>query len=878
MKLSTRLGLALAIFSLVPSILLGVLTYVRGRDQILETQRSHLMLTSLSKESEYARWLETSVDKLVVLAQRPLVKEYTNALLSAGSEQQNGESYKQILLTDHLIPNLATESYEELNLIRAWDGVIIVSTNETQVGKIRWSDPFFLNALEQPYVDDFRFSIIENQMTLHISVPVRNQRGEVIAVLAGHMDLVVLDEIFYLAREFVIGEHSYLVTPTYTFVAGLPVENQQSVFNLARNPGTESCIDGNTGFGAYADHRGKPVISAFLWMDDYNLCVLTELEEEVALMPILELRNQVVLISLVTSLVLGIVGIFLAKTFTDPLQQLVDGANKIGAGDLSYRLLSKRTDELGTLANSFDLMTKNLEDSRREAEALYRQTRQLADELELRVMERTQALVDSEQRFRLALVSAPLPIMIHAEDGTVLMVNEAWTRASGYEAKDIPTLADWAKLAFQEIATPLPHQVYDVDEPVDEGEKVINTKDQKELLWMVRSASLGSDLDGKQVAITTAIDITQRKQFEQMILLERDLSDGLINSLPGVFYLFDQEGRFSRWNQNLLKVTEYSEKEFAFLHPVDLFRGDDVPRIQKAIASAFEEGQATIEAHFWTKNARAIPYLFTASRVHYEGEPRVIGTGFDITERVVAENNLKEAIRRLERSNKELEMFAYIASHDLQEPLRMVASYLQLLERRYREQLDEDAQVYINYAVDGANRMKVLINDLLDYSRINTKAMSAAQVDCERLIGGILDLLQVRMQEAQAQISHSTLPTVFGDEKQLRLVFQNLIDNAIKFRAEHPLTIRIEADIRGDFWEFSIQDNGIGIDPLYFDRIFVIFQRLHTRDKYEGTGIGLAISQRIIHRHGGRMWVKSKPKNGATFYFTLPIPRRNSDD
>jgi len=240
------------------------------------------------------------------------------------------------------------------------------------------------------------------------------------------------------------------------------------------------------------------------------------------------------------------------------------------------------------------------------------------------------------------------------------------------------------------------------------------------------------------------------------------------------------------------------------------------------------------------------------------------------SQRKKTEEKLKETLKDLERSNKELEQFAYVASHDLQEPLRMVTSYVQLLERRYKDKLDSDANEFIAYAVDGAGRMQSMINDLLDYSRVGTTGKTFEKTNCARVLGQAVVNLQGAIEESGAVIAKNKLPTIKADESQLIQLFQNLIDNAIKFRGKEPSRVHVAAKKKGKEWFFSVQDNGIGIDPQYAERIFVIFQRLHNRKKYSGTGIGLAICKRIAERHGGRIWVESEPGKGSTFFFTIP--------
>ena len=251
----------------------------------------------------------------------------------------------------------------------------------------------------------------------------------------------------------------------------------------------------------------------------------------------------------------------------------------------------------------------------------------------------------------------------------------------------------------------------------------------------------------------------------------------------------------------------------------------------------------------------------------------------DITELKRREEKLESTMNDLKRSNKELQQFAYVSSHDLQEPIRMVTLYSQLLEKRYKDRLDDDANDFIEFIVDGAYRMKHLIDDLLVYSRVTSQIKEFEYINLETVLSTVISNLYVTIQENNAKIIHDPLPTVSADPTQIGQVFQNLITNAIKFQGKNTPEIQISVQKQRYYkeWIFAVKDNGIGIERRHQERIFEVFKRLHTREEYPGTGIGLSIVKKIIKHHGGQIWVESEPGRGSTFYFTIPKKNFNSN-
>ncbi|TAN58830.1 MAG: PAS domain-containing sensor histidine kinase, partial [Magnetospirillum sp.] len=338
----------------------------------------------------------------------------------------------------------------------------------------------------------------------------------------------------------------------------------------------------------------------------------------------------------------------------------------------------------------------------------------------------------------------------------------------------------------------------------------------------------------------------------------------------------DAHGTIVSWNVGAERVYGYGEAEVVGHNVTELMPESYRERHVAGLRMSVENGQSGllgIPSMFEgvRRGGEVFPVELTLSRWEMDGVPFFTAILRDITERKAAEAELAERSAELERSNAELQQFAYVASHDLQEPLRTVTSFLQLLQRRYGEKLGAEADEYIGFAVDGARRMHRLITDLLVYSRVTTHGDSFLSVDMNTPLSTALTNLSGAIADADAQVGFDPLPTIEVDENQMVSLFQNLIGNAIKYRIEGVAPrIHIGVAAEGDGWIFSVEDNGIGIDAGQYERIFVIFQRLHQRGKYEGTGIGLAVAKKIVERHGGRIWVDSQPGEGSTFRFFLP--------
>jgi PAS domain S-box-containing protein len=526
----------------------------------------------------------------------------------------------------------------------------------------------------------------------------------------------------------------------------------------------------------------------------------------------------------------------------------------------------------------------------------------------------------------------PIPVFFKGRDGKYLGVNLAWEEFFGLSRHSIiggqvhdlypaaPGVAERHKLMDEQLWRNPGKQSYEIPLTMGDG-RVRHT---------IYYKATFSRTDGEVAGlIGTIVDITERKQAEQREAIEHAVtrhlasSESLSDAIRGILQVMCERLDWAcaaRWaldeEKNRLhccetwSIDDARIKAFLEASSREVFVPGSGGMIRKVLTTGesvwvadvtqkpdFMRGPLAREAGL--RGAFALPVLMgdrVLGAIEFFGrEARrpdpwlleiTVSVGREIGQLMVrrrAEAALRESeaalraandelelkARELSRSNDELQQFAYVASHDLQEPLRMISSYTQLLERRYAGKLDANAREFMEFIVDGAARMKQLIEDLLAYSRVGTRGRDFQMTSSENALAKALATLRAAQQSSEAVVTHDKLPEVLADGAQLTQVFQNLIGNAMKFRGEEAPRIHVSADAREEVWVFEVRDNGIGLDPQYADRIFMMFQRLHNKTEYPGTGIGLAIVKKIVERHGGRIWVESTPGKGSTFGFTL---------
>lgn len=519
----------------------------------------------------------------------------------------------------------------------------------------------------------------------------------------------------------------------------------------------------------------------------------------------------------------------------------------------------------------------------------------LRDVSERRTVERLRH--ESEQRLRSLMDNLGIFVGLLTPDGTLVEANRNALNAANLQPQDVLG-KHFDEAYWWSYSETLQIQLREAIQRAASGKLVrydarVRVGDDSFITIDFTLAPMFNEQGEVIYLIPSGVDITERKRSEddrtRLTLLldaQRRRLQNIIENVPGIIWeiMIKPDGTSERrdyFNSYAERLLGYSSEETSdpesFWKQIILPEDFDTATKQLAELAESDTGTNIIPFRVTTREGRVLT-LESRNTLQRDEDGNITGAYglvMDISERKRSEQALARYARDLRRSNEQLEQFAYVASHDLQEPLRMITSYLQLIEARYAGSIDEDGKEFINYAVDGASRMKSLINDLLMYSRVGRGERDFASVSMEAALVEAERNLQMMKEENQARITHDPLPEVFGDAVPLSQLLQNLISNAIKFRSEAPPEIHIGVRQHSDEWLFSVRDNGIGMESQYLDRIFIIFQRLHNKQKYSGTGIGLAISKKVVEHHGGRIWVESQPGKGTTFFFTLPRKRED---
>ena len=853
--ITQKTTLVFVLFAVILLTSVGVLIFNKGRATLEEAVTAELVSTALEKQMAIDGWVEERQSDMVFLTKSPGLQDLLTQMTDSTPDTSPHQEFHDRIVLD-LLPYTGAEGrFISLFIMHPESGRVLVSTNPIEEMRFKENRQYFISGRTGAFVQNPYFSLALNAPAMTVSAPINSAGGELIGVIAGRLKLEELEAIFNQRTGLHQSDDAYVINASNLLITQPRLAAEPAVLQLGvYSQAAKNCIAGGTGTLVEQQETGQPKITVYRWLDARQLCLMVEMDYQEVLAPARDFSAAITIVLGVILLGAILLAWWIAKKITRPILQLQAGAARLGQGDLAFRLPGNFKDEVGLLAKEFNVMAEALQQKETEL-------REYAQELEKRVQERAAEL-------KTLVENIPQKIFTKNRDSVYVSCNRNFALDIGILPEDLPgkTDYDFHPTPQADRYRVEDRRIIETGQPEQIEQKLLNNGEE---IWIETIKTPIKDEQGNIGGVLGIYwDITDKKKAEDALRNQWEQFLAIINNFPEGLYVSDPNTYEVLFVNQVLKDALGSDPIGKKCYQA--FQGFDSP-------CEFCTNEIIMNSntpYTWEHHNDVIEkeYLITDQIIPWpDGRDVRFEVAIDISERKRTEIALKKTLDELERSNAELEQFAYVASHDLQEPLRMVASYTQLLAKRYKGQLDADADDFINYAVDGANRMQGLINDLLAFSRVKTHGKALEPVDCNELLGRVHINLRAAIEDNNAIITHDTLPVIIADPLQISQLFQNLIGNGIKFHSERSPQVHISAQQGDGEWIFSVRDNGIGFEEQYAEKIFIVFKRLHTKQEYPGTGIGLAICKRIVERHRGRIWVESQPGKGSTFYFAVPL-------
>jgi len=800
LHLTPKVTLAFLIFAVLLLTSIGLLAYTSGRTNLEEATFADLFSAALEKEAGFETWVAQGESRIISLSESPFLRSAVAALLGASDSEAVEAAHEQVI--GELVPiTQRSLVFSDLMIMEAGSGKVIASTDPIQERKFKENRPYFINGLNGPYVQNVHFSIELQRPAITISTPVKDDHGDVIAVLAGWLNLEEMSTIITRATGLRESADAYLVNNTNLFVTQPRFISDFAILQRGiRTGAVKECLAGNSGSTLTNDYRGVPTVAAYRWMTDYQLCLVVQVDQAEAFESVQTFGRTLLLTSIVALLAASIIAIGLARTITRPILALKDRVARFGQGDLDIRFPAMSSDEIGSLAHEFNTMANSIA----EKEALLQNH---AKELELRVAERTA---------QLAFLAEASQVLSESLDYT--------SRLTLLARLAVPQIADWCSIDILD----------------DDGDlkrlAVVHTDPER----VEYAYALQKRFPPDRNAPTGAYHVLRTGKSE----FYPEISDEMLNAIikdKEILDIVRELGLKSTMTVPLLA----HERPLGIISFVMAESGRHYGANDLALAEDLAR-----RAGLLIDNAKLYQ---EAQKLNEELEQRVI-----------------ERTTQLTAINKELEAFSYSVSHDLRAPLRALDGFSQALEEDYGSQLDADGRNYLARIRSGSQRMGQLIDDLIELSRLTRTELRRERVDLSALARRIGDELRDQYPGQDVDFKVEEGMYVMGDPRQLGIALNNLIGNAWKYTSKQPQPqIEFGSQSQDGHCVYFVRDNGAGFDMNYVDKLFGVFQRLHTASEFPGNGIGLATVQRIMNRHGGQVWAESAVGQGATFYFSL---------
>jgi PAS domain S-box-containing protein len=872
-----KLTLVFVLFAAALLAGVGLLSYQNGRAALEAAAVSELLATALEKEAALNAWVEDRRADVASFAASPNLLENVAAL--HGPDRAAAHER----LVAEFRPRIAPDgAYLEFAVLAPETGEVIVSTDPAEEGKFKEDRPYFLNGRRGPYVQNVYYSTATQGPAMTAAAPLRSAGGRLLGVLAAQLNLDQVNAIVQRRTSLRQSDDAFLVNTSSLFVTQPRLISDPAVLQRGlHTTAVQRCLAGGSGTITAADYRNVPALIAYRWLPERQMCLIVKVDQAEAIAPARAFGQATALIGGLALLAASALAVALARTITNPVRQLVTGAQEIGSGKLDTRIEVKSGDELGQLAGAFAQMAADLQ-----------KTLVSRADLLQEVAERKLAEVERERLLR--ILDASLNEVYVFSPNTLVFeyVNLGARRNLDYTLEQLRSMTpldlkpEFTEISFRQMIK----RLQDHEEEVHLFETVHRRADGS--LYPVEVHLQLIQQADEAVFLAVIFDITERRRAEEALRESEERYRGLFEHMvEGYAYcqMIFEDGQARDWIY--LAVNDAFEPLTGLKDVSGKRVSEVIPGIREADPGLFDiyarvslSGQPEKFEMF----VQALKMWFSVAV--YSPKKGFFVAVFDvITERKRAEEDIRrlnteleqrviERTAQLEAANKELEAFAYSVSHDLRAPLRGIDGWSQALLEDYSEQLDETARQYLDRVRAEAQRMGHLIDDMLQLSRVTRAEMQLHLVDLTGLAQSVAARLKETQPERQVEVVIQAGLLAYGDAGLLGIVLTNLLGNAWKFSGTRPQA-RIEfgrllpsLDGRGAGGEgtvYFVRDNGVGFDMTYAQKLFGAFQRMHKASEFPGTGVGLAIVQRIVHRHGGRVWAEAQVDRGATFYFTL---------